>query len=254
MFIQQSLEHQKMGSKTRQVLDRARLKNMRLSRYSNMILIKIPDYKKERTTKAGIILDFNPNTQYLDGPGSHMADVEKIVGIVEKVPESLYVDGDVMPWYTEIQVVPGDLVWFDYYDSLNSITFLVEEDEYRLIPYSSCYIAIRKGFDPRPDLATCLNGYCLFEEVVAPKQSELQAGLPDRMEKYKGRVFKTGKSVTYPNRIYTDDIYIRPGDVVEFRKGFAKVFLERQTYFMTLDRMLFRAQRKDIIYNHGKDV
>ncbi len=232
-----------MGSRTMQKIDQKVLDQMVLSSYSNMVLIKVPNFREERKTKAGIILDVNPHVQYLDGEGSHMADMERVVGIVEKIPSTLRPDGDMLAWETPIELRIGDTVYFDYMDSINSTSFVCEDDEYRLIPYSSCYMAIRG------EEMICLSGYCLFESIYEKKHS---LSTSETLVELKGKVYQVGTPVTYSNPTYTDDIDIKPGDVVTFRRGFSRVYLERQKHLQTLDLKLFRAQRAQIIFNHGQ--
>lgn len=237
-----------MGSRTKQRVDKVMIDEMTLSAYSNMVLIKIPDFEKDRKTKAGVILDVNPDVQYLDGEGSHMADLARVVGVVEKVPPGLLPEGDLLPWKTTMDLKIGDMVWFDYMDGLHATSFIVDDDEYRLIPYASCYIAIR---DSRMENPLCLNGYCLFEEVLLPDDGFS----PHRaVDQSRGKVYATGDPVEHANNYWTDLIDIDKEDIVVFRKKYPRVFLERQKYFQQLDKKLFRAQRKDIIYNHGKDM
>ena len=235
-----------MGSRTKQRIDEKTLKEMTLSAYSNMVLIKVPDFKKERVTKAGIILDVNPDTQYFDqGEGSHMADLARVVGIVEKVPPGLTPDGDIQPWETSMDLQVGDTVWFDYMDGMNATSFIMGDDEYRLIPYASCYIAYR---DSR---FVTLNGYILFEDVFQPKD-ELEH--IDKVDPLKGKVYAVADPVVHTLDYWTEQIDVAVGDTVEFRKKFPKVYLERQKYFQQLDKKLFRGQRKDIVFNYGKDL
>lgn len=240
-------EKGQMGSRTKQRVDKAMIDEMTLSAYSNMVLLKIPDFEKERKTNAGIILDVNPDTQYLDGDGSHMADVARVIGIVEKVPPGLLPDGDILSWETTMDLKVGDTVWFDYMDGLNATSFIVEDDEYRLIPYSSCYVAIR---DSRKDELICLNGYCLFEDVLMPDDGYSER----KVDPLKGKIYATGPAVEHTLAYWTELIDVEPGDTVQFRKKFPKVFLERQKHFQELDKRLFRGQRKDIIFNYGKDM
>ena len=231
-----------MGSRTQQKIDREVLSQMVLSGYSNMVLIKVPKFKEERKTKSGIILDVNPHVQYLDGEGSHMADLERVLGTVEKIPPFLTPDGDMLAWETPIDLKVGDGVYFDYMDSINSTSFVCEEDEYRLIPYSSCYVAIRG------EEMICLSGYCLFENIYEKKHS---LSTSETLVELKGKVYQVGTTVVYSNQIYSDDIEIEVGDIVTFRKRFSRVYLERQKHLQTLNVQLFRAQRREIIYNHG---
>ena len=244
-----------MGSRTQQKIDREVLYQMVLSAYSNMVLVRVPDFKEERKTEAGIILDINPDVQYLDGDGSHMADMERVVGIVEKVFPGLLPDGDLLAWHTKMELQVADTVYFDYYDSINSTSFVCDEDEYRLIPYASCYLA-RRNVEPHGDDAfweetICLNGYCFFEDVFLPDDGF--SPYP-KLDLSKGLVYATGIPVDYWSDYWSDDIEIRPGDVVTFRKKYPRVYLERQKHLQTLGKRLFRAQRKDIEFSHGQNL
>ena len=243
-----------------------------------MVLIQVPDFLKERVTKGGIIIDVNPKTQYMDSEGSHMADLERVVGIVEKVPPGLTPDGDMLAWTTEMELKVGATVYFDYYDSINSTSFVCGEDEYRLIPYSACYLAVRNvepfGNDAYWEESVCLNGYCLFEDVyeevkfsapgetkkwnltdldeegrIKGAQSDVVFQPHPKLEKLKGKVFAIAAPVDYCGD-YSDDVDIEPGDIVEFRDKFSRIYLERQDHLRTLDKKLFRAQRREIIFNH----
>jgi co-chaperonin GroES (HSP10) len=240
---------QTMGSRTQQRVDKEMLNEMVLSAHSNMVLIRVPDFNKERVTKSGIILDVNPDTQYFDqGTGSHMADLARVIGIVEKVPPSLLPDGDILPWKTTMDLLVGDTVWFDYMDGLNATSFIIGDDEYLLIPYASCYIAIR---DSRFENIICLNGYILFKDVLLPDDGFS----PERkIDPLKGKIHAIGNPVEHTLDYWTEDIEVAVGDHVEFRKKFPKVYLERQKYFQQLDKKLFRGQRKDIVFNYGKNL
>jgi hypothetical protein len=238
-----------MGSRTKQKIDKEELDQMFLSGYSNMVMIKIPNFNKERTTEAGVILDVNPDIQYFDDSNSsHMADLARVIGIVEKVPPGLLPDGDMLPWHTTMDLQIGDTVFFDYMDSLHATSFIVGEDEYRLIPYASCYIAYRDSQSENP---ICLNGYILFEDVLKPDDGFS----PHReVDPLKGKVYAIGEPVEHCLAYWTEDIDVGVGDYVQFRKKFPKVYLERQKYFQQLDKKFFRGQRRDIVYNYGKDM
>lgn len=239
-----------MGSRTKQRIDEKQLKEMTLSAHSNMVLIKVPDFEKERVTKSGIILDVNPDTQYFDeGSGSHMADLARVMGFVEKVPPALLPDGDILPWETTMDLEVGDTVWFDYMDGLNSTSFIIGDDEYRLLPYASCYIAIRDSHQTTKPI--CLNGYILFEDVLKPDDG---FSTERKVDDFKGKIYAAGGPVTHTLDYWTEKIEVEEGDIVQFRMKFPKVYLERQKYFQQLDKKLFRGQRKDIVFNYGKSL
>lgn len=238
-----------MGSRTKQRVDKDMLNEMVLSGLSNMVMIKVPDFEKERVTEAGIILDVNPDTQYFDeSGGSHMADLARVMGIVEKVPPGLLPDNDILPWETTMDLKVGDTVWFDYMDGMNSTSFIIDDDEYRLIPYASCYIAIR---DSQMENPICLNGYILFEDVLLPDDG---FSSERKVDPLKGKIHALAAPVEHYLDYWTEDIEVAVGDLVVFRQKFPKVYLERQKYFQQLDKKLFRGQRKDIVFNYGKNL
>jgi len=259
-----------MGSRTMQPIEYDVLKRMELSAFSNMVLVKVPNFEEDRTTKGGILLNVNKDTQYFsegDDESSHMADTEIVRGVVEKVPPGLLPDGDLLPRHIDMELQVGDEIIWDYYDSRHSVSFVCGPDEFRLLNYASCYLAIRDGE------LICLNGYALFEDVFVefsgagegknkeiigqnkdggpvPSSGILLSTSP-QLEKLKGRVYAIGTPVEYTSEYYSDDIDIAPGDLVEFRKKFSRIYLERAKHFQTLDKRLFRAQRREIILNRS---
>lgn len=232
-------------------LSQEEVDNMVMNLYSNCVLVKVEI--KERTTAGGLLLDFADGAVIEDMTGdkkeysTYLADAERIRGEVYKLPDRLYPDDDYLPWYSDIETKQGDTVYFDYYDSINSVAFAVGDYEYRVLPYSALYVAIR-GEQIIP-----LNGYNIFEDIKEEKTSTLE--VIDKVSELKARCVYTATPVRFCNKKVSDDLELNPGDIVEFRKGFKKVFLERQWYFATFDenKLYFRAHRKDIAYNHGKE-
>jgi len=122
-------------------------------------LVKTKKSNEGAETKSGILIGFNVNTNYAEGPGSHVADLAVITGEVVAVCDNIYFDredvNDSMLWHTEIEVKVGDKVWFDYLESLNCTEILVDDDCYRVLPYQYLWVA------KRGDKIIPLNGYCL---------------------------------------------------------------------------------------------
>ena len=224
--------------------------NMVMNPYSNCVLVKVKI--EERTTASGILLDFTDGAviEQLAGNkeeySTYLADAERISGELVRIPDRLYPDDDYLPWHSDIECELGDTVYFDYYDSINSVTFAVGDCEYRVLPYSALYVA-KRGNKIIP-----LNGYNIFEDIREKKKSDLE--IESKVAELKGRCIYVATPVRFCNPKQTDDMELEVGDIVEFRKGFKKVFLERQWYFATFDesKLYFRAHRKDIAYNHGK--
>lgn len=240
-MLDQSPDKGQMGSKTGQIIDRDELLSMELGAYSNMVMVKVEKFKEDRKTKAGIILTVNPDTQYLDGDGSHMADMTIVRGVCEKAPSGLLPDGDLLPWHTEVEVVPGDELVWDYMDARNATSFICDEDEYMLLPYGSIYAVIRG------DGILGVNGYILFTEVMKERHS---LTVSDEVDLTKGKVYALAQPVEYTADYWQDGIDVQVGDIVEFRSKASRVLLERTKHLQTLPDRLFRHQRRDFAYVH----
>ena len=65
---------------------------------------------------------------------------------------------DFTMWQTEIQIIPGDEVWINYFDMLNSYSLHHDDTTMKLIPYTSIICAVRDG-----EVIMC-NGYTLLED------------------------------------------------------------------------------------------
>ena len=206
--------------------------------YRGHVLIK-PVSKEGATTKAGIIVGFQPDTKYVDEEGSHIADMTVTEGDVIALPIHHWTEG-----YTidgELQV--GDHAWFNYFSSLHGTDVWVGKDLYRLIHYSGMVARMRGGE------ITILNGYVLLEEVMEAKEDN---GIwsPAHVLKDRGIVRFMGGKRDYEHVALTDDIDIAVGDEVLLRKGCHVIPMERQKYLATFDggdKMYRRVKRSDIV-------
>ena len=211
------------------------------------MLVEIPETNEDKKTKSGIIVGFNRDIQYGEGEGSHVADLADVRGIVYKVCDRLFFQKghqETMPWVTEIEVQPGDEVYFSYLDGLNCDQLIVDGKLYKILKYSDIYLKVTEGgLYP-------LNGYCLFKPLPQKSklgkfeyrdQKSMDRDLTHAEVAYIGR-----KNDRYENDRFSDDIDIFPGDEVQFVSNFIPVYVERQEYMSTLDSMYIRAQRRSV--------
>lgn len=202
------------------------------------MLIKVHDPILNKTTKSGIILisptdmDWNPDVH---------ADR---YGIVESVPQTLNTKW--MMWKTEVEIRRGDLVWYDYLQSLNSDSLFVDEVEYKLMDYQFLYVA------KRSKEIIGLNGYCLFE----PKKDELKTN-SDLILIHEGNDIRVAKMIYSgkPNLWYenewVDDDSIREGDLAIF--GMPPVMLEAEYHSLFEGKRQYRVSQRRFVYGYVRD-
>ncbi len=129
-------------------------------------------------------------------------------GEVIIVPEKFVKRGfgkDATRWDTEIEVLPGDIVWCRYTAFLNAERFTDGEHIYYVIDYQELVVAKRDGD------VIMLNGFVLVD-VVKKEQSQIL--ITERKETSMGVVKYNGsnnKSYTYPKY---EDADIEVGDAV----------------------------------------
>jgi len=153
-----------------------------------------------------------------------------------------------MPWRTDVQLLPGDIVWHSYLDSLNCPVIDVDDEpgeQYKLLNYYDLYVAKRKidminysgwsqwGGGTVPDgvsWAYCgkqylstkgdtfqvipLNGYVLCEEVM-----EERKGAMDVLEKHVDKTRGIVAFVGLPNYGYRRERTRKPPEERDFDSG-----------------------------------
>ncbi len=204
--------------------------------YRGMVLIR-PVSKEGATTKAGVIVGFDPDAKYVDEEGSHVADMTATEGTVIALPVHHWTEGYAIE--NELQV--GDRVWFNYFSSLHGTDVWVGRELYRMIQYGGM-VAARRG-----DQLIILNGYVLLEEVTEASRNDFWQ--PIHVLKDRGIVRFMGGKREYELPQLTDDIDIAVGDLVALRKGCHVIQMERQKYLATFDdgKLYRRVKRSDII-------
>jgi hypothetical protein len=204
---------------------------------NNLVLCRKITNNITSTTKSGVLKvaeSFNRD-QYLP------QNVDRCFEVVA-VPDHL-VDkfGGSM---SDIDIVPGDVVWVVYLASLNAKRIITENEEYRFIPYTELILAKRRlretNFDWK-DVKTyrhkyvmedekifeviALNGFVVFSDVREDVKTELE--LPDhlkkRLVKNVGHVNFVGKPIKYyigKQKDYSEKgLSVRGGDYIVIFKG-----------------------------------
>jgi len=205
--------------------------------YRGMVLIR-PVSKEGATTKAGVIVGFDPDAKYVDEEGSHIADMTSTVGTVIALPIHHWTEGYTIE--NELQV--GDQVWFNYFSSLHGTDVWVGKELYRLIKYDGL-VAARRGGE-----IIILNGYVLLEEVMEEKKDN-SIWSPAHKLTDRGIIRYLGGKRVYDIPALTDDIDLNVGDTVLLRKGAHVIQMERQKYLATFNdgEMYRRVKRSDIV-------
>lgn len=194
---------------------------------TNLVIVKMPPEHDIKV--AGITVNFNPDTLYAEGEGSHVADVAPVYGTVVKQVERLYFNPkDVvrtMSWETTLETEIGDTVWFHHLISKNCCEFDVDGTIYKVIPYEDLFVAKRGK-----DQVICLNGNVLLEEVPLPRLSELDV-LDKDTDKTRGIVRYNGSdNKRYQVPSVADMPNLKEGDVVVIDKKAYVFYLERSKY------------------------
>lgn len=180
-----------------------------------------------------------------------------------------------MDWKTTVEIIPGDMVAFDFHSAHHCPIIQVEDKQYRVLEYQNLIVAkrriyfatimllgldqdelIKDGFSFHCDAYGSepiyyekiipLNGYCLFSRVKSKIESNLIVDHLENVDKKRGIVKYCGSRVEYFNKNYFDDIEINPGDEVIFKDEY-ECLLEDKSHFHMFDEELRYNQRKDIL-------
>ena len=196
---------------------------------------------------SGIDIGINLDTQY-EGESSHPADLAVNSGIVISVPKHIHFkDGDInTPWDTDVEVKPGDRVWFSYFDGYNEKPVEQDGKFYRYIDYRALYVAVRG------DRIIPLNGYLFVAPDTYPvKKGSIYLVNQKLLNTKVGTVVYAANPVKKYSIKLSDNIPVSVGDRVILRNKVAQnpVFLERFKYNSTFPdgSSLIRLQRKDVL-------
>ena len=232
---------------------------------SNHVAVELLRVEKDAKTHGGIYMGYLEDTTWEDENESHPADIASIVGRVVKLPPELYYNEDdpnnSMPWKTEMELEIGNMIFFNFIESLNATEIEVEGKIIRIIPYQDCYVTKRQ---PKPifrldmpmeyefkDQIICLNGYVLLEQVSMTKLSELDVLSEQKIYEDRGiiRYFGTPNSA-YLGDKYSDNIRIEAGQLAYFKPGYKPFLLERRGYFAHFEgeKLFWCTQRRRLVF------
>jgi len=203
---------------------------------SRHVLVEIFDWDKELTTKAGVVIGFNPDVLYAEGSGSHIADVARIYGQIVWQPEALYFHHKKNfspPWRANLETQVGDFVWFHPLISVNCEELLVEGRLFKVIPYDDLFVARRGGMDGE---VIPLNGYCIMSISKKEKTSSFDVISEMAVNYDRGVVKHVGRpNIKYQSKNVCDHQDIRVGDEVIFDSRIPPAYLERNEFNLNFD-------------------
>jgi len=235
----------------------------------------VVDRNEEATTPSGVLkvgdIDFQPAVHanriseiimVPDTLNYHLAWHKRRPGISES-----------MPWKTEVEIQPGDIVWHDYMDSLNCPMIITDdepEERYKLLNYYDLYVAKRKisgkttisgpystSFNiEEAHVVIPLNGYLLCEEVLEERQGKFDV-LDKHVDKRLGKIAFIGKKNEQyrweqigkpPKGIDKDgNEILEVGDIIIKKNPDIHIMLEDTLHArFNKSKLYFIIQRKDI--------
>lgn len=217
---------------------------------SNHIAVELLRLEKDAVTKGGIYAGFLEDVTWEKDGESHPADIAAVIGRVVKLPDKLYYNEEDIhnsfPWDTDIDLEIGDLVWFNFIESLNTNEIQIDYNQsgikhtkiVRFIPYQDCYAAKRVTHatslvineDTTFTKTIMLNGYVLLEPIPLPRLSKLDHISQDKVYTDRGIVAYVGKpNRAYVNKNYSDNPDIEVGQTAYLMPGYTPFLLERQS-------------------------
>lgn len=121
----------------------------------NWVLVK--QVRRNDRASFGADANGNPIISHIDTSFEPMKHAG-VCGVVQALPDHLLYQsgiGDTMEWDTDMELLPGDMVWFHYLDAVNpwektSLMFNsyweCEGEMYILVHYSRCFVARRSPY------------------------------------------------------------------------------------------------------------
>lgn len=157
---------------------------------------------------------------YVDTAYGEIEHASRIVRVV-KIPPFLSIKGrshynesfiNALDWYTEIELLPGDLAWVDPLSVINNNNtvdtnvYLYEGEIYFAIRYDK-FIAAK-----RDNKVVMLNGYILIEKIWQDSEEDIFMYEPIS---YYSKIAYVGKPNSYYyNSWYSDDVIIKENDII----------------------------------------
>ncbi len=160
-------------------------------------------------------------------PEQHTTSKGVVVAVCDKLTHGK--DGNKMPWETDIEIIPGDQVYFSWMAvdrAFGRDAMILQqenqtgEEVYIHVDYTDLTLAVRGGN------IIMLNGYCLVEPILESdlpeclgKMSflEVTTAAKKRLSPTWGRIVSTGScNKSYVGGIYHDDDCVYEGQIIAF--------------------------------------
>lgn len=198
----------------------------------NRVLVKVPFVPDDGyTLDSGIVVA---------GSKWNEADHVARFGEVVSVPDTLVYGVNELNWKTEMEVEPGDSVFWGIMAGANAPVIHVGDDLFYVMNYSD--LIMRK----RGDELYPLNGYAILEKVTnKTRRNGLELDCGDFQDKQLGVVKYVGRANDYYRGTKAVDADVEPGDEVVFANNFWTK-LESEV-FSVIDEELGYCQRCWII-------
>lgn len=125
----------------------------------NNVLVEVTDHFDQIETESGILL---PNMSHEeskgDSPGYSFSEFSIRYGKVINIPTVIYPGS--FDYNTECEVLPGDIVYWNYFSFLNHQPLVMDDRKFLLVDYHDIMFRIRD------DKMVPVNGNALFTPVV----------------------------------------------------------------------------------------
>lgn len=128
-----------------------------IAELSNKVLIEINEEEVEKSV-GGVITKGIKKFAF----AKNTVRRGKVIKTCDKITPTRN-ENDFIMWQTDIQIQPGDEVWLNYFDVLNSYDLVYGERKMKMVPYVSIICTVRNN-----EVIMC-NGYTLledYEEVI----------------------------------------------------------------------------------------
>jgi len=184
---------------------------------SNSVLLRI-DEMHDEITYGTLTLKLDTSFEI----GKHAANKGVVIKVPEKFTYSEKPSLNTGDWDTTIEVIPNDLVYFDYLTGLECSKIECEDKLYYILPYHTLYVARRK------EEVIPLNGYVLLEPIIN-KEGYKDFKFDREEGKFATVAYAGSCNKKYRNKQYFDDPAIKDGERVIYGKV-SGLFLEEEEH------------------------
>jgi co-chaperonin GroES (HSP10) len=178
---------------------------------NNNVLIEVTDIFNEFVTKSGVIV-FNAahEDSWADSKEYKISNFFIRHGKVISIPDRLVPDS--FDFETDIEVEPGDIVYFNIVAFKASQPLTMGDRKFLLVHYKELIVRVRNG-------QICpINGYGVFSPVKKESTFGIYTSVQDKTDKWILKIKPEKYPTELNDRYYFDDIW-EIGDVVYLKVG-----------------------------------